>query len=31
LKKLRENVNQALDERDSKFNDYRTAEKRKTR
>jgi enoyl-CoA hydratase/carnithine racemase len=27
LKKLRENVNQALDERDSKFQDYRTAER----
>jgi enoyl-CoA hydratase len=29
LKKLRENVNKALDERDSKFQDYRTAERAK--
>ncbi len=29
LKKLRENVNKALDERDAKFQDYRTAERAK--
>ena len=29
MKKMRENVTRALDERDSKFQDYRTAEPRK--